>query len=111
MATQVQSAWPAPTVSHLPAERHERNAPTQGPPSLIDLVNGDPSGGSSTTPCAVAGYPAITVPMGYTRNNMLPAGLQLLGRAFDEERLIKLAYSYEQATKWRRAPGSTPPLK
>ena len=40
-------------------------APTQGPPALIDLVNGDPSGRSSTSPCAVAGYPAITVPMGY----------------------------------------------
>jgi Asp-tRNA(Asn)/Glu-tRNA(Gln) amidotransferase A subunit family amidase len=35
----------------------------------------------------------------------------LLGRAFDEERLIKLAYGYEQATKWRREPAVTPPLK
>jgi Asp-tRNA(Asn)/Glu-tRNA(Gln) amidotransferase A subunit family amidase len=55
--------------------------------------------------------PAITVPMGYTRGNALPAGLQMLGRAFDESRLIKLAYAYEQATKWRREPGTVPPLR
>jgi Asp-tRNA(Asn)/Glu-tRNA(Gln) amidotransferase A subunit family amidase len=52
--------------------------------------------------------PAITVPMGYTRSNALPAGLQMLGRAFDEPTLIKLGYSYEQATKHRRAPKSVP---
>jgi Asp-tRNA(Asn)/Glu-tRNA(Gln) amidotransferase A subunit family amidase len=48
--------------------------------------------------------------MGYTRNNALPAGMTFFGRAFDEERLIKLVYDYEQATKWRREPASTPPL-
>jgi amidase len=77
-------------------------APTQGPPALIDLVNGDPSGGSSTTPCAVAGYPAITVPMGYFRG--LPLGITFMGRAFDEGRLIKYAFAYEQATKVRVPP-------
>jgi amidase len=51
------------------------------------------------------------VPMGYTRNNTLPAGLQMLGRAFDEPRLIKLAYGYEQATKWRKEPAATPPIR
>jgi len=49
------------------------------------------------------GQPAFTVPMGYTKN-MLPAGLQFLGRMFDEATLIKLTYSYEQATKHRQAP-------
>ena len=56
-------------------------------------------------------WPAITVPMGYTRGNTLPAGMTIFGRAFDESRLIKLAYAYEQATNWRRQPASTPPLK
>jgi Asp-tRNA(Asn)/Glu-tRNA(Gln) amidotransferase A subunit family amidase len=37
--------------------------------------------------------------------------MTFLGRAWDEARLIKLGYSYEQATKHRRAPASTPPLK
>ncbi len=78
-------------------------APTQGPPSLIDLVNGDPGGGgSSTTPCAVAGYPAITVPMGYARG--LPLGMTFMGRAWSEPALLGYAYAFEQATKVRRAP-------
>ena len=77
-------------------------APTQGAPALIDLVNGDPGGGSSTSPCAVAGYPAITVPMGYARG--LPLGLTFMGRAWSEATLLKLAYAFEQASKVRKAP-------
>ena len=78
-------------------------APTSGAPWLIDHVNGDAgSGGSSTTPCAVAGYPAITVPMGYVRG--LPLGITFMGRAWSEATLLKLAYAYEQASKVRVAP-------
>jgi amidase len=78
-------------------------APTSGPPWLIDLVNGDAgAGGSSTTPCAVAGYPAITVPMGYAHG--LPLGITFMGRAWSEATLLKLAYAYEQAGKVRVAP-------
>jgi amidase len=78
-------------------------APTSGPPWLIDLVNGDVgSGGSSTTPCAVAGYPAITVPMGYAHG--LPLGITFMGRAWSEATLLKLAYAYEQAAKVRVSP-------
>ena len=53
------------------------------------------------------GQPAFTVPMGYTKNN-LPTGLQFLGRMFDEPVLIKLCYSYEQATLHRKAPENFP---
>jgi amidase len=81
-------------------------APTQGTPSLIDLANGDPSGGSSTTPCAVAGYPAITVPMGYQWG--LPLGITFMGRAWAEPMLLKLAFAFEQATKARVAPQFLP---
>lgn len=78
-------------------------APTHGPPGLIDLVNGDPgSGGSSSTPAAVAGYPSITVPAGYYFG--LPVGMSFFGRAWSEPVLIKLAYAYEQAAKIRRPP-------
>ena len=77
-------------------------APTQGPPALIDLVNGDPSSGSSTSPCAVAGYPAITVPMGYALG--LPLGITFMGRPWSEAALLRLAYAYEQATKLRVRP-------
>ena len=81
-------------------------APTQGPPALIDLVNGDPPGPSSTSPCAVAGYPAITVPMAYASG--LPLGLTFMGLAWSEPPLLKFAYAFEQATKVRRAPRYLP---
>lgn len=78
-------------------------APTGGPASLIDLVNGDGGGGGSfSSPAAVAGYPHVTVPMGYVRG--LPVGLSFVGRPWSEGPLIKLAYAYEQATKARRPP-------
>jgi amidase len=54
--------------------------------------------------------PALTVPMGFTRDGRLPAGLQLLGRRWEDDVLLKLAYAYEQATGHRRPPAATPPL-
>ena len=81
-------------------------APTSGPPTLIDLVNGDYGvNGSSTIP-AVAGYPDITVPAGYYLG--LPVGISFFGRAWSEPTLIRIAYAYEQATKHRRPPGFLP---
>jgi len=78
-------------------------APTGAPPSLTDLVNGDyGTAGSSTLP-AVAGYPHITVPMGYVFG--LPVGLSFFGGAWSEPTLIRLAYAFEQATHHRKAPG------
>jgi amidase len=77
-------------------------APTSGPPWVIDLVNGDAGGGSFTSPAAVAGYPHITVPAGYTFG--LPVGFSFVGRAWSEPTLLRLAYAFEQATKVRRAP-------
>jgi amidase len=79
-------------------------APTQGPVWLIDLVTGDCAGGggSFTQPAAVAGYPHITVPMGFVQG--LPVGLSFVGRAWGEPLLLKLAYAYEQASKARKPP-------
>ena len=78
-------------------------APTQGPAALTDLVYGDPNqGGSFTSPAAVAGYPHITVPAGFVFG--LPVGVSFVGGAWSEPTLLKLAYSFEQATKARRAP-------
>jgi Asp-tRNA(Asn)/Glu-tRNA(Gln) amidotransferase A subunit family amidase len=76
-------------------------------PRLIGDLN-TPHGDNSQVFSPQTGMPAVNVPMGYTRDNTLPSGLQLLGRAFDEPTLFKLAYSYEQSTKHRRAPPSTP---
>lgn len=79
------------------------------PPRLIGDLN-TPHGDNSQLFSPSTGFPAITVPMGYTRGQ-LPAGLQMLGRAWSEPTLIGLAYSYEQATHHRHPPASTPPLR
>ena len=81
-------------------------APTGSPAWPIDLVNGDHFLGASATPAAVAGYPNITVPAGYVYG--LPVGISFMGRAWSEERLIALAYAYEQATKHRKPPRLLP---
>ena len=72
------------------------------PPRLIGDLN-TPAGDNNQLFSPSTGYPAITVPMGYTRG-VLPAGMQFFGRPWSEETLIRLAYSYEQATYWRREP-------
>jgi len=77
-------------------------APTGSPAWPTDLINGDHFTGASSTPAAVAGYPNINVPAGFS--HMLPIGISFFGRAFSEPTLIKLAYSFEQATKHRRPP-------
>ena len=81
-------------------------APTGSPPWPTDLVNGDHFLGASSTPAAVAGYPSIAVPVGYTFG--LPVGMSFIGRANSESMLLKLAYAYEQAAKPRRAPRFMP---
>ena len=77
-------------------------APTGGPAWRADTVLGDHFVGSSTTPAAVAGTPAITVPAAMLRG--LPLGLTFFGNAWSEARLLGLAYAFEQATHARRAP-------
>jgi amidase len=82
-------------------------APTGGPAWLTDLVDGDPhSGGGSSTPAAVAGYPNITVPAGFVSG--LPVGISFFGRAWSEPVLLKAAYAFEQATKCRKPPEFLP---
>lgn len=83
-------------------------APTESPSWPIDPVNGDHYLGSSSTPAAVAGYPNITVPMGYAFG--LPIGLSFIGTAWSEPTLIRIAYAYEQATKHRRPPEFVPTI-
>jgi Asp-tRNA(Asn)/Glu-tRNA(Gln) amidotransferase A subunit family amidase len=80
------------------------------PPRLIGDLN-TPGGDNSQLFSPSTGFPAITVPMGYTRDGTLPAGLQLFGRPWSEPTLLTLAYAYEQGTHHRRPPSSTPPLR
>jgi Asp-tRNA(Asn)/Glu-tRNA(Gln) amidotransferase A subunit family amidase len=73
------------------------------PPRLIGDLN-TPGGDNNQFFAPSTGFPAITVPMAYTRGDTLPAGLQFYGRPWSEATLIRLAYAYEQATRHRRPP-------
>ena len=72
------------------------------PPALVGDAKGY-KGDNSQLIAPATGQPAFTIPMGYTTGN-LPAGIQFLGRLFDEPTLIRLVYGYEQGTHHRLAP-------
>jgi len=79
--------------------------PTIGsPPAVI----GEAQGGSNCQLSASTGLPAISAPAGWAGD--LPIGVELLGRPFDDARLVAFAYALEQAGSQRRAPAATPPL-
>jgi len=79
------------------------------PPRLVgDMTT--PAGDNSQWPAPPTGFPALTVPMGFVREQTLPAGLQVLGDAWSEPLLIQIAYAYEQATTHRKPPPTAPPL-
>ena len=78
-------------------------------PRLLGDLN-TPDGSNGPRIASVAGFPAITVPMGYVRASTLPVGLEILGADWSEPRLIEIAYAYERATRLRRPPSATPPL-
>jgi Asp-tRNA(Asn)/Glu-tRNA(Gln) amidotransferase A subunit family amidase len=64
---------------------------------------------------SITGFPAITVPAGFSAATAsapigVPVGIEFLGQPFSEPQLLKIAYSFEQATHARKPPQSTPPL-
>jgi amidase len=79
------------------------------PPRLIGDLN-TPAGDNSQLFSPMTGWPAVQVPMGYTRGT-LPAGITFFGRAWSEPTLLRLAFGYEQATRHRRPPSTVPPLR
>jgi amidase len=81
-------------------------APTGGPAWVTDLVNGDHFVLGSSTPAAVAGYPAVTVPAGQVFG--LPVGITFMGRPWSEATLLRLAHAYERATRHRKPPRLAP---
>jgi len=76
---------------------------TNGPAWMTDHANGDSFHIGSSSYAAISGYPNITVPAGFVSG--LPIGLSFIGRPFSEQRLIGIAYAFEQATAARRQPG------
>jgi Asp-tRNA(Asn)/Glu-tRNA(Gln) amidotransferase A subunit family amidase len=79
---------PAPTIAEL-----KENPDLLRPRELLLLRN--------TRPVNVWGLPAISVPCGFTTSG-LPIGLQIIGPHWQEERVLQLAFAYEQATDWHR---------
>jgi amidase len=78
-------------------------APTTGVAWKTDLVNGDQySGPSASQLPAVAGYPHLTVPMGAIKG--LPLGISFIGTAWDDAKVLRAGYAYEQASKARADP-------
>jgi amidase len=77
-------------------------APTAGPAWTTDLVNGNHGTGGSSSLAAVAGYPSITVPAGSVFG--LPVGISFFSKAYSEPTLLKLAFSFEQGTRFRQPP-------
>jgi amidase len=74
-------------------------------PALI----GEAQGGTNCQLSATTGLPAISMPAGFTSDG-LPIGLELLGGAWEEAKLLKYAFAWESSAKPRKAPFSTPPL-
>ncbi len=90
-------------------EKHDLDAilaPSGSPAPLTDLVNGDHYRGGCSSPTAVAGYPHITVPAGFVFS--LPVGISFFAGAYQEAKLIKIAYAFEQATHARQRPAFLP---
>ncbi|WP_298820597.1 amidase [Chloroflexus sp.] len=77
-------------------------APATGLAWPIDLIGGDHYPGGSSSLAARAGYPIVTVPAGMAFG--LPVAINFIGSAWSEPMLIRLAYSFEQATRLRQPP-------
>jgi amidase len=77
-------------------------SPTGSPAWKTDPINGDNYIMSSSSPAAWAGYPNVTVPMGFVGE--LPVNISFFGRAWSEPILIEMAYAFEQGTRHRKAP-------
>ncbi|MCX7070598.1 MAG: amidase family protein [Gammaproteobacteria bacterium] len=98
-----------PTWAQLPALNGDRNTQLVDAPQPPPNAGPTALGSSLTFVGSALQWPALSVPSGYLGDG-LPIGLQILGRAWDEARIIGYAHAYEQATRYRHPPASVPPL-
>jgi amidase len=98
-----------PTAAQLPPINGDRNTQLVGEPRPAPNAAPTALNGSLTFVASALQWPALSVPSGYLGEG-LPQGLQILGRAWDEAKIIGYAYAYEQMTHHRRAPSTVPPL-
>jgi Asp-tRNA(Asn)/Glu-tRNA(Gln) amidotransferase A subunit family amidase len=98
-----------PTWAQLPAINGDRNTQITNEPKTGANAAPTALGSSLTFVGSSLQWPALSVPNGYLGEG-LPAGLQILGRAWDEGKIVQYAYAYEQATRYRHPPATVPPL-
>jgi amidase len=98
-----------PTSAQLPPINGDRNTQLVAEPKPAPNAGPIAVNGGLTFVASALRWPALTVPSGYLGEG-LPQGLQILGRAWDEAKIIGYAYAYEQATHHRRSPLTVPPL-
>jgi len=79
------------------------------PANILTIAIRITARGANRALASYLGYPAISVPAGFAPEG-LPVGIEFLGRPFSEGTLLRIAYGYEQATRHRRPPASTPAL-
>ncbi len=96
-----------PTWAQLPIRNGDRNTRITDDPTATPPLTGSAS--SLTFVGSALQWPAISVPMGYVGEG-LPVGLQILGPAWADDRVVAAAYAYEQSTNHRVSPPHTPPL-
>jgi Asp-tRNA(Asn)/Glu-tRNA(Gln) amidotransferase A subunit family amidase len=97
-----------PTWAQLPAINGDRNTQITDDPKPPPNAGPTHLGSSLTFVGSMLQWPALSVPNGYIKG--LPLGLQVLGRAWNEGKIIQVAYAYEQATHYRLPPPTVPPL-
>jgi Asp-tRNA(Asn)/Glu-tRNA(Gln) amidotransferase A subunit family amidase len=79
------------------------------PDDILTSPKGGLQKGSNRALAPMCVFPAISVPAGFS-DAELPVGIEFLGRPYSEALLFQIAYAYEQATRHRRPPSTTPPL-
>jgi len=77
-------------------------APTTGPAWTIDVINGDHYAGAASSMPAIAGYPHLTVPMGFVDG--LPVGMSFIAGKWEDAKVLSLGYAFEQLTQALRPP-------